>query len=607
SLAVRLPDEVSEGRYRVFVHNGFGGASGWSEGPEITVAKPAPWPRESFDVKDFGASGEGMAHDGAAIRAALKQAERNGGGIVYLPRGRYRITGTLEIPRYTVLRGEGTQLVCLFWPDADEPYTLIRGTDHFGIQDLTVYCSNYRHCVEAAVGRPDSGNTFLRRVRVRADIYRGHQKPEQIHERFTASLRLSTGGGDVVRFGGENVEITDCDLYGSGRSLYLLRVRGARISGNTFYNGRWGWYCFDGSDGLIFENNRIIGADLMSTGGSLNCYTSAYSQNVYYAHNRLSLAHGWDREAMTTDAGGGAYYGTAAEIGPDKLVLAGEPDWKGKQDWTGAGVFVLGGRGMGQYRRIAKYDGRVVTLDRPWDVPPDEESLISITMLQRNYLFIGNEFHDVGIALQYYGTSVDHVAFGNKCTRGGGFYNSGRWYHHFQPSWYCQFIENEILEGNCYRFGPNNATDAGPSFLGTFGMQSHDGTAPLALCSLHRRNRLRNNAEIRLIGVDRDNPGLRDVVVEHNVIENAARGIYVDSGCLGVLVRENRFENVERERVSQRQLREEMNKKRAALIGQQDPVAYFSFDNPSDSMVRDVSGHGFWAMGTTRIEFGRGI
>ena len=93
--------------------------------------------------------------------------------------------------------------------------------------------------------------------------------------------------------------VSGCDVYGSGRCLYLKGARGTWIHDNHFANGRWGWYCISGSDGLIFENNDITGADLMSTGGGLNCLDgSNYSQNVYFARNRMGLTHGWDREII---------------------------------------------------------------------------------------------------------------------------------------------------------------------------------------------------------------------------------------------------------------------------------------------------------------------
>ena len=95
----------------------------------------------------------------------------------------------------------------------------------------------------------------------------------------------------------------------------------ARVEGNKFYNGRWGWYCFEGCDGLIFANNELTGGDLMSTGGGIANYSTSCSQNIYFAHNRMSLAHGWDREIMTTDAGDGAYFGKVKSVEGTKMIL----------------------------------------------------------------------------------------------------------------------------------------------------------------------------------------------------------------------------------------------------------------------------------------------
>ncbi|WP_417210226.1 glycosyl hydrolase family 28-related protein [Antarctobacter sp.] len=57
------------------------------------------------DVRAFGAIGDGIADDHAAIQAALNAASRSGGGIVVLPVGTWRITDTLVIPRSTTLQG----------------------------------------------------------------------------------------------------------------------------------------------------------------------------------------------------------------------------------------------------------------------------------------------------------------------------------------------------------------------------------------------------------------------------------------------------------------------------------------------------------------------
>ncbi len=53
----------------------------------------------------FGAYGDGVHDDTAALQSALATAGGNGGGIVYVPAGKYKLTGTLEVPAGVELRG----------------------------------------------------------------------------------------------------------------------------------------------------------------------------------------------------------------------------------------------------------------------------------------------------------------------------------------------------------------------------------------------------------------------------------------------------------------------------------------------------------------------
>ncbi len=57
---------------------------------------------ESVSVKDFGAKGDGIADETAAIQAACASAN-----IVRIPAGNYRITSTLIIPANVTLQGDG--------------------------------------------------------------------------------------------------------------------------------------------------------------------------------------------------------------------------------------------------------------------------------------------------------------------------------------------------------------------------------------------------------------------------------------------------------------------------------------------------------------------
>ncbi|MHB8754650.1 MAG: glycosyl hydrolase family 28-related protein [Candidatus Acidiferrales bacterium] len=53
---------------------------------------------DKYDIRAFGAVGDGKTDDTAAIQEALNAAANNGGGIVYVPKGEYRV-GRLIFPR----------------------------------------------------------------------------------------------------------------------------------------------------------------------------------------------------------------------------------------------------------------------------------------------------------------------------------------------------------------------------------------------------------------------------------------------------------------------------------------------------------------------------
>jgi len=61
---------------------------------------------------DYGIDPTGVADATAIIQNALNECQKNGGGTVFLPAGKYRITRGLRIPAFVTLRGD--------WQDPDE-------------------------------------------------------------------------------------------------------------------------------------------------------------------------------------------------------------------------------------------------------------------------------------------------------------------------------------------------------------------------------------------------------------------------------------------------------------------------------------------------------
>ena len=66
---------------------------------------PAQEPGDVFDVRQFGATGDGKADDTAMFQRALDAAGEAGGGIVKAPRGVYRFEGHLNVPAAVTLKG----------------------------------------------------------------------------------------------------------------------------------------------------------------------------------------------------------------------------------------------------------------------------------------------------------------------------------------------------------------------------------------------------------------------------------------------------------------------------------------------------------------------
>lgn len=526
SLTVALPANLKTGEYQAQVNNGFGGAAGWCPAGKVSVAAPAAWKSQVFNVKDFGTDSD------SAVRAALAKIEESGGGVLYFPRGRYEIKGALKLPAGTVVRGEGMELVTLYWGDMDQPPPVLIGGPRFGFEDLSIYCRNHKNIIQ---NEDDSDGTFIRKVRIRANCFfmiedlrssfRGRKPP--------ASHRDC---GSAIQMRGRNFEITDCDIYASNYALHIWKAKNGLIARNQFLYGGRG-YSMENTDHLIFENNIIRSNNLMGIGNDITTFFTSYCRNIYYAHNTLQHMYGADREMMTLDAGGGAYFGKIAGTAGAHVTLAEDPTYKdytpkGHSDWTGGAMMILSGTGAGQWRSVTRNEGREWEVDRPWDIAPDETSVISIAPHRGRQLFIGNRFEDGG-SFQLYGGALDTIVAENKGARMDGFFAWGLNPHAWgwQPCFNCQFLDNEILEGN--GFGSNSA------FMGAFtGDTNEIFPGPLARGMIFRRNVLDNNARMRIHNM------VDEVLVEHCTVKHNDLGIVIGKGPTDVLLRGNKFEDV---------------------------------------------------------------
>jgi Pectate lyase superfamily protein len=553
--AFRVPDQLPQGQYKLRLSNGDGGDSEWVDAGSMIVRAPDPEPTQSFDVRAYGAVGDGQVDSTRAINAAINAAKQNGGGTVYFPRGRYLVSDTLIIPPHVRIRGERTDLVNLVWPDfADPPPALLQGTAQFSIEDLTIYASNHLHVISGGfVFRdtrvPNAGDIAIRRVRIRASAFRGQMDTEATVQRMKDLQRVFPDSApDTIRLTGNRIEVSDCDILGSGNSLHLVKATNAVVAGNTLSNGRNGAYLILGSRQVVFENNLVTGADLQATGGGITTVSKdvSASENIFIGSNTFKALYGSYREAMTTDGPGGYYFGHAESTSDNGLSLLDAADpYPATLDWTGAIVMVVNGRGAGQYGRVASFATPPakpsITLDRALQVPLDRTSEITIVPAHENYLIIGNSFEDTGVAAQSFGTGLGHVIAGNRSNRTSGFAAIGLDYNHFQPSWRIQILDNHILEGNVYRAGPDGNVFSNEALIFVRANQSATtaGRPPLVQAVIVRGNLLDQDAHIQIQGFSAASPGVRDVVVEANTTGPSRVGLVVDPGVVFWLGRRN--------------------------------------------------------------------
>ncbi len=576
SLSVRIPKEAATGTASIFVHNGFGGEFGWSAPVSIEISKPEPWPSKVYNVREFGAVGDSLQDDTAAIQAVLERCRENGGGVAFLPRGVYRITGQLTMPPRTILRGEKRETVWLFVPHKTPEFnTVLAGSGEFGVEDLSMVAQTPLRMITAPDvpsmyteykpwGHPGTGradDVFLKRLRIHHLRY-----AHRVGDVAKDPRRAEQAGPSTVALAGARIEVSDCEIVSPGMPLIVHGTKHSRILRNELHTGRNGWYGMWGARETVFEGNTIQGQDLEASYGGFANYGNGSGTDVsrlYIAHNRYLNGFGGEREALTFDTTGDyPWIGRVARADASSVGVEGTSWMENK--FIGLAALVIRGKGLGQHRRIVSNQASGFTIDVPWDVVPDATSAVAIRPYRRDVVVYNNYSQDASAGVQLWAGGYNFIIDGNSTKRSGGLWGTAAEYHGaatsrlahvFLPCYFTQWLNNEISEGFIYQQGPEAANSA------TLGLYSRDAATGsnagvLMLGNLIRGNKLSDNSRLGLLyyspnqravarKVAAQGPALRrDTIIEDNSVIDSPIGIELDAGYEDTLVRNNHFVRV---------------------------------------------------------------
>lgn len=586
-VATRLPPGIPDGNYTIEVNNGLlpvGAAlPATPELLPVSAATAPRWPNGTWTV--------GVHCNTTDIGGCLSKARAAGGGTVRVPPGFYRMpTGrTLGLGSYVALTGTTSRAAdtVLSWDDEPAngntcalspwnpntpryPCALVYNVESYNyehaqhkplaIRNLTLLVTSP---VFKIIQMTDcSGCEALNLVlNVTIDAVRFPDGAAAYPPLYVRHAKQWRAVGLLIVSGGGNESTPRTDDPATA-AFHLQAVNDGRLWDVVAHSFWAGWFlsCLDR---VSMERTDVRSTSpLRQRGNSLNPFcgpidASRGNDHVYFGQNYdagTDTLQTW--ETFTQDGAGGPYAGFVVAIGVNASTgrqtlqtTIVRPDVNGGAGTallSGQSVSVMGGAGLGQWRRITAVEPVAVRvagnatvnatlvptgaytlhLEAPFSLPlVVNNSVIAVSTYKGNIVFEGNEWTN-GTTVQTYGSSLDLVLAGNVLRNfySGGLvlWGLGMQRNGWQPSLRMLVEHNTLIcSGNIQSF--SSLFDPLPPNLGFNG-----STVVLNYAHVIRRNAMPGSLDIIVRGQ------AWDVVVEGNTFSNGTCPVKVMLSCPNV-------------------------------------------------------------------------
>ena len=381
----RIPASLKAGDYEVFAHNNSGAAYGFTAALPLKVVTEPDFPARVYVATEHGVKGDSVTDDLPALQTIMDQAGAEGGGVIYLPAGSYRLNDTLQFRANVTLRGAGRETTTIFFGDTpDKPkraywFLSARGVDHTALEDLTVR-TTYPMTLALSYYKQDTSPTYDSAIR-----------------------RVHFQGGGVSMHNAVSFEIGNCFFESGG--MLLNNLEHAWIHDNEYTTGRLRGSPFAvwASQNSTFEQNRVFGSDrgfVWQLAGYFGHYHNFIDANVVEGDRMANNAG----ETYLFEGSGFKWWGAPTTIAAAGFTV---DDAKWKPDaLKHAFAVVTDGRGVGEYVRIASNTATEVTLEQPWPVRPADATQITIMYGVVENVLVNNREVDCDNSLMFFGAGA---------------------------------------------------------------------------------------------------------------------------------------------------------------------------------------------------------
>jgi hypothetical protein len=513
-ITVMAPAALSPGvRYTVYVNNGVGGKYGDSPFFEpLAVRKPGtdpfglnvPWGADFtfsdnvYNVKNDSrlsqhAKGDGQQNDRAAIQEAIDKAAEDGGGVVYLPAGSYRLEyaagSGITMQSRVVLKGDGAGKTVIKYGYGN-PFSTERVKAAYGwtlgwpdarAEGMGMVWPGFittSGLVELSVVNVNESGKFVHSIK---NMPEGGSKImlKNCGFDFSDGWGLAMVNIDKFLMSGCEVKITGTDVRGINAPT---RTWPLDFKNSGYYNVRDNkiYYCagrfgVNGCHHAFFENNAFIRDGNHQSKGETGGLNFDYAGDVVIQKNQF-LVTGKTIEAKNQgetilSQGGGAHQqtlGSVTRATANTLTDNSETwliwqdftervslDWQFAVHPTNYFIAIIDGVGTGQWRTITQNSDTTVVIDRPWDVipAPGSKYVIAQWSVYRG-LIKDNILKDNHQGIMLYCGGTDVVITGNELTNSGGIYlrsDQRIQYRRYNLTWNVSVVDNKVVNTNGLR------------------------------------------------------------------------------------------------------------------------------------------------------------